>query len=52
MWGKRPYEIFYPNLKCPVAQYTFDDLVFEYGWEKAMKRDMQIYGMGGLKGVM
>lgn len=48
----RPYQILYPNLKCPIQQYTLDDMVWEHCYEEGVKRDMQVFGMGGLKGIM
>ena len=51
-WGCRPHELMYPKLRGYVAQYTFDDMVWEHSHEQWLEQQMMIYGMGGLKGVL
>ena len=51
-WGCRPSQIMYPGLRSYVAQYTFDDMVWEHSHEQWLEQQMMIYGVGGLKGVL
>ena len=50
-WSVRPSDLFYPNMQCPVAKYTFDDMVYEHCHVEWCETQHLIYGMGAIGGT-
>lgn len=54
-YSKRPSKVFYPQLQSPVAQLTFDMLVYEVGRTKQFEREVElakVSGMGAISKAM
>ena len=47
-YSKRPSKVFYPQLQSPVAQLTFDMLVYEIGRTKQYEREIELAKVSGI----